>query len=232
MGRENFFHVEKHANDALHNPPSAGRTHTHREIDAASRALGRLDDGFRRKRSRASDASASRGLRAGDVVVVDGAVVRVNVDARPAETATRATRREEVTRALASTRTFAEPERWKTMNRIEMGGTGGATQLREARRAALGLDGGRRRERDADDDDGPTVVPEEDLHFVDGWAISTGEETRGRIKEVPKEEPPEPLEKVNDKSLATIGRKAKRRKREKVGAANVGRGALSFDADY
>ncbi|OUS42944.1 hypothetical protein BE221DRAFT_62362 [Ostreococcus tauri] len=196
MGRENFFHVEKHANDALHNPPSAGRTHTHREIDAASRALGRLDDGFRRKRSRASDASASRGLRAGDVVVVDGAV--------------------EVTRALASTRTFAEPERWKTMNRIEMGGTGGATQLREARRAALGLDGGR----------------QEDLHFVDGWAISTGEETRGRIKEVPKEEPPEPLEKVNDKSLATIGRKAKRRKREKVGAANVGRGALSFDADY
>ena len=77
MARENVFHVEKHANDALHNPPKRGRTHTVREIEAAARALGRAttsdggdDDG--------DGDDARDGVAAGDVVVVDGCVVRVD----------------------------------------------------------------------------------------------------------------------------------------------------------
>ena len=55
------------------------------------------------------------------------------------------------------------------MSRVESGGTAGAAALREARRATLGLSRGVRGERG--DDDGPVVVPEGDLRFVDGWAV-------------------------------------------------------------
>jgi len=167
MGRENFFHVEKAANDALHNPSKRGRTHTLDEIETAARVLGRADDGFGNgvgRRQRGGDRSTPT------VVVSRGCVVRV--DGKKSE----CTADEEALRASgalggkAKRLVLDEDNRWKTKCRILAGGTAGEAALREARRANLGLLKRETREEDEEEEDGPIVVPEEELTFVDGWA--------------------------------------------------------------
>lgn len=168
MGRENVFHVEKAANDALHNPNKRGRTHTLDEIETAARVLGRADDGFGnsvggRRRQRGGDRSTPT------VVFSKGCVVRV--DGKKSECAAD----EEALRASgafggkAKRLVLDEDNRWKTKCRILAGGTAGEAALREARRANLGLLKRETREED-EEEDGPIVVPEEELTFVDGWA--------------------------------------------------------------
>lgn len=164
MGRENFFHVEKAANDALHNPNKRGRTHTLDEIETAARVLGRADDGFGN--------SVGRRQRGGDrstptVVVSKGCVVRV--DGKKSERAAdeEALRASGALGGKAKRLVLDEDNRWKTKCRILAGGTAGEAALREARRANLGL---LKRETREDDEEGPIVVPEEELTFVDGWA--------------------------------------------------------------
>lgn len=225
--RENAFHVEKHANDALHNPPRGGVTHTDREIRAASAALGRRDVGSRRR----AVTARSLELRKGDVVVRDGAVVRVDADV-----GSRATREggaggtggtgRETRRARGDS-----SERWKTMDRILGGGTAGGDALREARRAALGLDGCRR--EDVSEDDGPVVVPASNLRFVDGWALNAVPETEVFEETGPTDETS--AAKIKYLSVgATIGRKAKRARANGTCVArnatpSHGFVALSFD---
>ena len=236
MARENVFHVEKHANDALHNPPKRGRTHTVREIEAAARALGRAttnddddDDG--------DGDDARDGVAAGDVVVVDGCVVRVDATRTPKKTA------RALERALAAggargeggrRRALAAEDRWKTMSRVESGGTAGAAALREARRATLGLSRGGRGRRV--DDDGPVVVPEGDLRFVDGWAVgrphgaTEGSETAAGAGSAPDGGA------VKSKSIDVSFGRAKKKRRDggRVAEATTTSrrvGGLSFDVE-
>lgn len=162
MGRENFFHVEKAANDALHNPNKRGRTHTLDEIETAARVLGRADDGFGNgveRRRRGGDRSTPT------VVVSKGCVVRV--DGKKSERAADedALRASGALGGKAKRLVLDEDNRWKTKCRILAGGTAGEAALREARRANLGL-----LKRETRDEDGPIIVPEEELTFVDGWA--------------------------------------------------------------
>jgi hypothetical protein len=236
MARENVFHVEKHANDALHNPPKRGRTHTVREIEAAARALGRAttkdDDGD-------GDGDGD-GVAAGDVVVVDGCVVRVDATRKRSTKTTRA--RES---ALATSgalgkgkrRALAEEDRWKTMSRIESGGTAGAAALREARRATLGLSRGVCGERG--DDDGPVVVPEGDLRFVDGWAVgrldgaAEGSETVTGARSLDRS--PDGVA-VKSKSIDVSFGRAKKKRRDAGRVAETTTtsrrvGGLSFDVE-
>ena len=232
MGRENVFHVEKHANDALHNPPKRGRTHTVREIEAAARALGRATP-----RPTRDDDAGDTSLDAGDVVVVDGCVLRV--DATRAKT-TQASRARESALAASGAlgkgkqrKALDAEDRWKTMARVESGGTAGAAALREARRATLGLVRGAR--GNSPDDDGPVVVPQEDLRFVDGWAV-------GRSGAAAEDSEPRTgggaLDDVTVKSKSvdvSFGRaRKKRRSAGRVGDAATTRGrggVLSFDVD-
>lgn len=236
MGHENVFHVEKHLNDALHNPPRRKRTHTTLEIAAASRALGRADDGLTRDRATRAEAPRARAtvaLLASNVRVVDGAVVRVD------ETTGGGTRGAVSAKSLAASgalgkakrrKGLSEENRWRTMDRIENGGTAGGAALREARRAALGLT---RRAADAEDeDDGPVVVPEEELSFVDGWAVGKSVTPTKSIDE----DAPSTLEGARDVRLkplheATIGRRKERKNRSKSSLPACGKGALSFDVD-
>lgn len=210
--RENAFHVEKHANDALHNPPRGGVTHTDREIRAASAALGR-DDGAAARRGATGTAP-----RRGDVIVRDGAVVRVDADRIGDVTRTRMREGRETLRALGDS-----GERWKTMSRIVAGGTAGGAALREARRAALGL-----AERRVFEDDGPVVVPASELRFVDGWASNGLLETeKGPAREI------DPVKSKRLHVTATIGRKPKRARANLTCDARPSSGfvALSFDAN-
>ena len=220
--RENMFHVEKHANDVLHNAPRRrGRTHTDVEIAAASMVLGR-----------SAPAPAAACARAPTSTrVMDGAVVRIDAESLATD-AGRCSTSEALrasgalgARGLLKNASLTEDTRWKTKDRILAGGTGGAAQLREARRAALGLCGGK---RDADED-APVVVPVEDLTFVDGWAgcdsarrapspvpaivMTIAERARGSAVEV-----------------ATIGRKRKKAHRSTSRVASNA-GCLSFDVD-
>jgi hypothetical protein len=232
MARENVFHVEKHANDALHNPPKRGRTHTVREIEAAARALGRA--------TTKDDDGDGDGVAAGDVVVVDGCVVRVDATRKRSTKTTRA--RES---ALATSgalgkgkrRALAEEDRWKTMSRIESGGTAGAAALREARRATLGLSRGVRGERG--DDDGPVVVPEGDLRFVDGWAVgrldgaAEGSETVTGARSLDRS--PDGVA-VKSKSIDVSFGRAKKKRRDAGRVAETTTtsrrvGGLSFDVE-
>ena len=182
MGRENFFHVEKAANDALHNPNKRGRTHTLDEIETAARVLGRADDGFgnsgggrRQRRGGGGDRSTPT------VVVSKGCVVRVDGKKSERGADGEALRASGALGAKAKRLVLDEDNRWKTKCRILAGGTAGEAALREARRANLGLlkretrraNLGllKRETREEDEEeDGPIVVPEEELTFVDGWA--------------------------------------------------------------
>ena len=170
MGRENFFHVEKAANDALHNPNKRGRTHTLDEIETAARVLGRADDGFgnsvggrRQRRGGGGDRSTPT------VVVSKGCVVRVDGKKSERGADEEALRASGALGAKAKRLVLDEDNRWKTKCRILAGGTAGEAALREARRANLGLLKRETREED-EEEDGPIVVPEEELTFVDGWA--------------------------------------------------------------
>lgn len=215
--RENAFHVEKHANDALHNPPRGGVTHTDREIRAASAALGRNDGNGARRRAATA---RSLELRRGDVVVRDGAVVRVDAEG--------AVESGGVGGRVAGRARGDAGERWRTMDRIAAGGTAGGAALREARRAALGLVG--RRRDDACEDDGPVVVPASDLRFVDGWATSGTPELEQLEKEATREIGAAKSERFH--STATIGRKPKRARATRVARDETPRsGVLSFDAN-
>ena len=234
MGHENVFHVEKHLNDALHNPPRRKRTHTTLEIAAASRALGRADDGLTRDRATNAEAPRARVtmMLASNVRVVDGAVVRVD------ETTGGGTRGAVSAKSLAESgalgkakrrKGLSEDNRWRTMDRIENGGTAGGAALREARRAALGLT--RRAAVAEDEDDGPVVVPEEELSFVDGWAVGKSVTPKSI-----DEDAPSTLEGACDVRLkplheATIGRRKERKNRSKSSMPACGKGTLSFDVD-
>ena len=166
MGRENFFHVEKAANDALHNPNKRGRTHTLDEIETAARVLGRADDGFGNgvgRRQRSGDRSTPT------VVVSKGCVVRVDGKKSERGADEEALRASGALGGKAKRLVLDEDNRWKTKCRILAGGTAGEAALREARRANLGLL--KRETREEDElEEGPIVVPEEELTFVDGWA--------------------------------------------------------------
>jgi hypothetical protein len=234
MGHENVFHVEKHLNDALHNPPRRKRTHTTLEIAAASRALGRADDGLTRDRATSAEAPRARATMtlASNVRVVDGAVVRVD------ETTAGGTRGAVSAKSLAESgalgkakrrKGLSEENRWRTMDRIENGGTAGGAALREARRAALGLT--RRAAVAEDEDDGPVVVLAEELLFVDGWAVGKSVTPKSI-----DEDAPSTLEGARDVRLkplreATIGRRKERKNRSKSSLPACGKGALSFDVD-
>ena len=223
--RENMFHVEKHANDVLHNAPRRrGRTHTDVEIAAASMVLGR---------SAPAPAPASARARAPTTStrVIDGAVVRI--DAESLATGTGRCSTSEALRASGAlgarglknaTTSLTEDKRWKTKDRILAGGTGGAAQLRAARRAALGLSGGK---CDADED-APVVVPVEDLTFVDGWAGCDSARAPSPVAAI--------VEKIMERArgsaveVATIGRKRKKAHRSTSRVASNA-GCLSFDVD-
>lgn len=168
MGRENFFHVEKAANDALNNPNKRGRTHTLDEIETAARVLGRADDGF------GNSVGGGRRQRRGDrstptVVVSKGCVVRVDGKKSERGADEEALRASGALGGKAKRLVLDEDNRWKTKCRILAGGTAGEAALREARRANLGLLKRETREED-ESEDSPIVVPEEELTFVDGWA--------------------------------------------------------------
>ena len=222
--RENMFHVEKHANDVLHNAPRRrGRTHTDVEIAAASMVLGRSAPAPAAARARARAPTSTR--------VMDGAVVRIDAESL-ATGAGRCSTSEALrasgalgARGLLKNASLTEDTRWKTKDRILAGGTGGAAQLREARRAALGLCGGTR----AADEDAPVVVPVEDLTFVDGWAGCAS--ARRAPSPVPAL-----VETIAERARgsavegATIGRKRKKGHRSTSRVASNA-GCLSFDVD-
>ena len=113
------------------------------------------------------------------------------------------------------------------MDRIENGGTAGGAALREARRAVLGLS---RRAAVAEDEDGPVVVPAEDLSFVDGWVVGKTEKTPKLIDEDARPTLEDERVMTVKPSQVTIGRK-ERKNRSKSSPAACGEGALSFDVD-
>jgi hypothetical protein len=211
MGRENFFHVEKAANDALHNPNKRGRTHTLDEIETAARVLGRADDGFgnsvggrRQRRGGGGDRSTPT------VVVSKGCVVRVDGKKSERGADEEALRASGALGGKAKRLVLDEDNRWKTKCRILAGGTAGEAALREARRANLGLLKRETREED-EEDEGPMVVPEEELTFVDGWA-GQARLPEPVVADAVKEESTIPSDKSvsGNKIEATIGK----RKRE------------------
>jgi len=223
--RENMFHVEKHANDVLHNAPRRrGRTHTDVEIAAASMVLGRSAPAPAPASARARAPTSTR--------VMDGAVVRI--DAESLATGTERCSTSEALRASGAlgarglknaTTSLTEDTRWKTKDRILAGGTGGAAQLRAARRAALGLSGGK---RDADED-APVVVPVEDLTFVDGWAGCDSARVPAPVAAIVEEKLTERV-RGSAVEVATIGRKRKKAHRSTSRVASNA-GCLSFDVD-
>jgi hypothetical protein len=120
------------------------------------------------------------------------------------------------------------------MSRVESGGTAGAAALREARRATLGLSRGGRGRRV--DDDGPVVVPEGDLRFVDGWAVgrpdgaTEGSETAAGAGSAPDGGA------VKSKSIDVSFGRAKKKRRDggRVAEATTTSrraGGLSFDVE-
>ncbi len=229
-----MFHCEKHLNDALHNPPRKRRTHTMMEIAVASRMLGRADDGLTRDRAMRAEAPRARATNAlaSNVRVVDGAVVRVD-ETTTARGASGAVSSKSLAASGALGRKakrrkgLSEDNRWRTMDRIENGGTAGGDALREARRAVLGLS---RRAAVAEDEDGPVVVPAEDLSFVDGWAVGKTEKTPKLIDEDARPTLEDERVMTVKPSQVTIGRK-ERKNRSKSSPAACGEGALSFDVD-
>ena len=223
-----MFHVEKHANDVLHNAPRRrGRTHTDDEIAAASVVLGR---------SAAPMRTATTPMRTTATRVMGGAVVRIDAGslATTTTTTTDAGRRSALgasgalgARGLKKA-SLTEDTRWKTKERILAGGTGGAAQLREARRAALGLCGGAREA----DEDAPVVVPVEDLTFVDGWAVGGGG-ARTSSPAPSLVEDITPSTRASVVEAATIGRKRKKATSAPRLSSRVtsNAGCLSFDVD-
>jgi hypothetical protein len=208
MGRENFFHVEKAANDALHNPNKRGRTHTLDEIETAARVLGRADDGFGIVGRRRGDRSTK--AKTPTVVVSKDCVVRVDGKKGERGADEEALRASGALGGKAKRLVLDEDNRWKTKCRILAGGTAGEAALREARRANLGLLKRETREED-EEDEGPMVVPEEELTFVDGWA-GQARLPEPVVADTVKEESTIPSDKSvsGNKIEATIGK----RKRE------------------
>eukprot|EP00192_Tetraselmis_astigmatica_P021709 CAMPEP_0117675250 /NCGR_PEP_ID=MMETSP0804-20121206/15500_1 /TAXON_ID=1074897 /ORGANISM="Tetraselmis astigmatica, Strain CCMP880" /LENGTH=271 /DNA_ID=CAMNT_0005484231 /DNA_START=124 /DNA_END=939 /DNA_ORIENTATION=+ len=159
MVHENMFHVEKHLNDTLHNPQAKGRSHTEREIVAAARVLGRepagdKDSGF------AVRGVKDRGEALGDGGVLlqqRGLVVRVETSALP---------RKDHPRQKRAPEPLDANNRGNMMARIQAGGTGGPAP---SMAAAAYL--GRARQTHVDEDT-PTLVLPEEMHFKDGWSVT------------------------------------------------------------
>ena len=112
------------------------------------------------------------------------------------------------------------------MDGIENGGTAGGGA---AEGSSSGV-GSSRAPPSPEDEDGPVVVPAEDLSFVDGWAVGKTEKTPKLIDEDARPTLEDERVMTVKPSRVTIGRK-ERKNRSKSSPAVCGEGALSFDVD-
>uniref|UniRef100_A0A061QKY8 Uncharacterized protein n=1 Tax=Tetraselmis sp. GSL018 TaxID=582737 RepID=A0A061QKY8_9CHLO len=163
MVRENFFHIEKHLNDTIHNPQLPGRSHTEREIKAAAVALGRQE----RPRRVDSHQRLELGEAVGGGCVLlqqRGMAIRIDTSSllKPQP------------KKRSDPQKLDANNRGNMMARIQAGGTGGPPASAAAAAYLSGALHG--------DDDGPTVVLSGDLTFQDGWAAADASPgTRGAL---------------------------------------------------
>ena len=169
--------------------PFVGRSHTDREIAAATLALGRqprLPSGEAKLSRSERDAARIQALRESGEALGGGAVLlaastrrrldcvaRIDTGAlRPPEPSARGGRG-----GRSGGRLPGREEMWRMMDRLKAGGSGGSGELAAARAAGDYLE---RRVGSAQEDE-PVVVAPEELMFLDGWAAEPGAADGGAL---------------------------------------------------